>query len=90
MTTQQEYANTFCELVEMLHEAIGVEPPDRGAYADMPEDWYTRHTWTLKQYEETSKKMVAHVKKRHRYMSSKKAEYEVGMFLLNYGWSFEK
>lgn len=48
-------------------------------------EWFNRRTWTEKEHDDFEKWMKKLIIKRHR-VRAKIADYETGMFLLNWGW----
>ena len=50
-------------------------------------DWYTKRTWTEAQEGDFRKWMDKLLKKRHPGWNSRTRDMEIGMFLLNWGWS---
>jgi hypothetical protein len=49
-------------------------------------DWFRLHTWTDAKQAEFSRWLYRLIKKRHSYMTKKRIDIEVGMFVLNWGW----
>ena len=48
-------------------------------------EWYNRRTWTEQEQDDFRTWMKKLIMKRHK-ISTKKADYETGMFLLMWGW----
>ena len=52
-------------------------------------EWYTLRTWTEKEQDSFKKWMMKEFKKMYPYLK-RKAEMEVGIFILCYGWRCEE
>jgi hypothetical protein len=72
------------ECLKEMFRRVGLEYPNEELTKDPK--WYTKYTWTEAEENDFRKWMLAFVKKHARW-TAKHAAYEVGMFLLNWGWS---
>lgn len=52
--------------------------------------WYTLREWTTEEENDFRDWMKKKLKKDCKYMSAKHIDYEVAMFLLNYGWKHKE
>lgn len=50
-------------------------------------NWYMLHEWTLEKEQEFKKWLIKLIKKRHP-LYKYKADFEAGLFLLNWGWKY--
>ena len=80
--TACEDANDVC-LREMFTR-VGEQYPNPALTAD-PE-WYRKRSWTAKDQRAFGKWMAGYIKKRFRW-DKKRVQWEVGMFLLMWGWT---
>ena len=70
-----------------LFKRVGLKYPNKKFTAK--DGWYNKRAWTEEEYQDFNKWMVKLLMKRMG-MLKKKAEFEAGMFLLNYSWATPK
>jgi len=73
-------------LVEMF-KRVGLKYPN--PKFTQQDCWYQRKMWSQEEEDNFKKWMRSLLKKRYKW-STKKVEWEVGMFLLNWGWTTSK
>ena len=74
-------------LREMFRRVSAPWPPDSS-----DREWFRKHTWTQKECDDFKEWAIVTVLN-HRgtsRLSKKHVEYQVGLFLLNYGWSIKE
>lgn len=50
-------------------------------------DWdYNKHSWTGKQEEKYRRWLKRYIKRKYKYLSERKIDFEAGMIILYYGW----
>jgi len=79
----KKYDKICTECLEEMFRRVGLEYPDEELTSK--ENWYTLHVWT-KEEEDSFREWMLKKLKRHRLM---RAELEVEMFLLQWGWKVE-
>lgn len=74
-----------CELcLKKMFHMVGERYPNE-KLTDQ-KDWYTKRTWPAAKEERFRVWMRKLLKKRYPYMLAKKIDFEIGMFLLMWGW----
>lgn len=80
-----KHEKTFDELmIEMFHR-VGREYDEEFTKQDR---WYEEDTWTEEEEADFKAWAIDKVRKAHRW-TKKKAEWEVGFFILNWGWKYK-
>ena len=79
-----QYEQAANECIKKLFNTVGENypKPELTKY----KYWYTMRTWTSKEEKDFRDWMRKLLKKRYRWMDKRKLDWEVGMFILNYGW----
>ncbi len=77
------YEETTDLYLREMFKRVGIEYPN----PDLTDQdaWYTIFTWTQEEQDNFAEWMKELVKARHKW-NKKKVDYEVGMFLLMWGW----
>ena len=71
------------ECLKEMFRRVGAEYPNE-SLTNQPE-WYNKYQWTEAEQDDFCKWMKAFLKK-HSHWRGKTLDFEVGMFLLNWGW----
>ena len=77
------YDKTCEDCLKEMFRRVGEEFPNEELTNQ--DDWYQQRTWTPEQEEDFKEWMTKLLKKRYRW-SKKHLDWEVGMFMLNWGW----
>jgi len=79
-----KYAKVFDMCIKEMFLRVGEKTsPEEFAKQD---EWYKKHCWTQEEENSFRQWMLALLRKKLR-MNKKRAETEVAMFILNYGWT---
>lgn len=81
------YEKTFEDCVIEMFKRVGETYPNDELTSKA--EWYKEHTWTETEENDFRDWMKKLLKKRYKW-SDKKLEKEIGMFLLDIGWSYTK
>lgn len=82
-TTSEKRSKIFDECMAEMFKRVGEKYPNK-ELTDQAE-WYLKRTWTEEEEKDFKVWMINHLKRTLRF-NKKSAEWETGMFMLNYGW----
>lgn len=81
---KQSYEQTTEECLTEMFKRVDETYPNKKLTNQ--NDWYTKRTWTSKEEDDFSNWMSKLLKKRYSW-TKKHIDREVGMFLLQWGWT---
>jgi len=75
-----------CEIaLKEMFKRVGEEYPN--PKLTNQKEWYMKRSWTEKEEDGFRQWLVALIKKRHKYLTKRRVDLEVAMFLLMWGWT---
>ena len=83
MNRQEKIDKVFNECISEMFKRVGKEFDEEYC---KDKTWYQKESWTESEQNDFRDWMVKHLKKNLK-MNNKKAEWEVDLFILDYGWT---